>query len=133
MIFLPPLHRRVFLPLLCLLPLCLGCGKGAPALVPIEGRIVYRGQPVDAGTVVFTPDSERGNFGPIAWAEIQADGRFRLQSEERDGAVLGWHRITVAGSCQQQILPSHYRDPERSQLIRELKTGETAPVELVLD
>jgi hypothetical protein len=108
-----------------------GCGKGEPTLVPTEGRILYRGQPVDAGTVVFTPDPDRGNSGPIAWAEIQRNGSFRLKSDDRDGATLGWHRVTVAGASQRQTLPAHYRDPERSRLQREVKPGGT--IELSLD
>lgn len=116
-----------------LLLVCLsGCGKGEAQLVPVEGRIVYRGQPVDAGTVVFTPDTERGNTGPIAWAEIQPDGRFRLKSDDRDGATLGWHRVTIAGSSQRVVLPTYYRDPERSRLVRELKPA-AGVVELQLD
>jgi len=110
-----------------------GCGKGEPGLVPTEGRILYRGQPVDAGLVVFTPDGERGNAGPLAWAEIQRDGRFRLKSDERDGAVVGWHRVTVAGSSQRVIVPPHYRDPDRSRLLREVKPGSAGPVDLHLD
>lgn len=117
---------------LLLLPLA-GCGQGEPTLLPAEGRILYRGQPVDAGTIVFTPDAERGNTGPLAWAEIQADGRFRLRSNEKEGIVAGWHRVTISGSCQSLILPTHYRDPERSRIIREIKPGSAEPLELQLD
>ncbi len=119
---------------LLLLPLALvGCGKGEPTLMPVEGRILFRGQPVDAGTVVFTPDPERGNNGPIAWAEILPDGRFRLKSDDRDGAVPGWHRITIAGSSHQVVVPAYYRDPERAHLFREIQPDASGPVELNLD
>lgn len=111
----------------------IGCGRGEPTLVPTEGRILYRGNPIDAGTIVFTPDAERGNSGPIARAEIQPDGKFRLRSDDRDGIVPGWHRITVAGSSKRVLVPTHYRDPDRSRLSREIKIPGGVAVELQLD
>src|SRR5262249_30650474 len=115
-----------------LLLLLAGCGQGQPSLVPTEGRILYHGQPVDAGTVVFTPDPDRGNSGPIAWGEIQPNGRFRLKSDDRDRAVVRWHRVTVAGASRRQVLPPHYRDPDRSRLQREIKPA-AGTVEIQLD
>ena len=72
-----------------------GCG-GEAKLAPVEGRVLFRGQPLRGGTIVFTPDPDRGNSGPLATAEIGADGRFVLTSGGKPGAVPGWHRVTVA-------------------------------------
>jgi hypothetical protein len=98
----------------CGLLLALGCG-GSPAGLPhVQGRVFYHGKPLTGGTVVFTPDPERGGSGPMAWGTIEADGRYRLSTDGRNGASLGWHRITIAGD-KADTLPASYRDPELSE------------------
>jgi hypothetical protein len=99
---------------LALLGLLVGsCGRGETGLVPVSGRVFYRQQPLPGGTIVFTPDPQRGGRGPQAMARIGPDGRYQLKTGERAGAVAGWHRITVAPAGE-QALPSRYRDPELS-------------------
>lgn len=103
---------RILFAALTLLVL-LGCGESSDVLTPVQGRVLYRGQPLTAGTVVFTPDSERGGKGPQAWAEINSEGYFRLFTEGKRGVVSGWHRITISG-IPSDSLPARYRDPELS-------------------
>src|SRR5438876_964130 len=57
-----------------LLFLLAGCGSGAPDLAIVKGRVFYQGQLLRIGTVVFAPDPARGNDGPLARSEINADG-----------------------------------------------------------
>src|SRR6516225_7750875 len=73
----------------------LGCGQGEP-MTPVHGRVFFHGQPLPGGTIVFTPDAERGGRGPLACGEIDADGRYTLRTGDKPGAVSGWHRITIA-------------------------------------
>jgi hypothetical protein len=91
-----------------------GCGRGGGdgKLSPVQGRVFYKGEPLAGGTIVFTPDQERGGAGGQAWARIDADGRYRLTTNDRTGAAPGWHRITVA--CAARKLPPRYGDPELS-------------------
>lgn len=93
--------------------LILSCGGSGDNLAPVQGQVFFRGQPLTGGTIVFTPDPERGGSGPQAWAEIGSDGRFQLSTEGRRGAVVGWHRITI-GCAAAAKLPGRYRDPEMS-------------------
>jgi hypothetical protein len=95
------------------LVLALGCGRSPPPLAPVQGRVFYRGRPLAGGTIVFTPDPERGGSGPQAWAQIQPDGHYHLSTDGRPGAAPGWHRITVACGAASR-LPPRYRDPELS-------------------
>ncbi len=112
--------------------LSLGCGRG-DKLTPVHGHVFYRGQPLAGGTIVFTPDAERGGRGPLACGEIGADGGFTLHTGETIGTVAGWHRVTVAppspaaspGPATTPVLelPRKYSDPEQSGLLREVKAG----------
>jgi len=51
----------------------------------VEGTVTYQGKPLTYGRVVFLP--EQGTPGP--------DGSYRMKTVDRDGAALGWHRVTV--------------------------------------
>src|SRR5207248_2660078 len=58
-----------------LLVVLAGCGRPAgTSLAGVKGRVFYRGRPLPGGTIVFTPDPERGGHGPQACAEIGPDG-----------------------------------------------------------
>ncbi len=77
----------------------LGCGSrvssGADVrteLVPVKGKVTYKGQPVAKGTVTFEPD----DYGRPATGPIPAEGTFTLGTyKPGDGAVPGHHRITI--------------------------------------
>ncbi len=79
--------------LTALLPAFLiGCGPGGPKLVHISGRVTRGGQPVKDLTLNFEPET-----GRPSWGTTDADGRFTLHySRERDGVVLGKHRVYVS-------------------------------------
>jgi hypothetical protein len=97
------------------LVLSLSCGSSSPPLAPVQGRVFYRGKPLTGGTIVFTPDPQRGGHGPQAWAEINAEGRYHLYTAGQKGATPGWHCVTIA-PCKNDSgrLPARYRDPEQS-------------------
>jgi len=118
----------------------LGCGGEAkPAAV--QGRVLFRGQPLGGGTVVFTPDAERGASGPLATAEIGADGRYSLRTNGQPGAVPGWHRVTVAPPSRSQAagspvlatLPRHYSHAEHSGQCHEVKPGIVNTIDIQLE
>jgi hypothetical protein len=104
--------------------------------------VFYRGQPLAGGTIVFTPDPERGGRGPLATGEIGSDGRYSLRTGETPGAVPGWHKVTIAppfsadptapdpGGAE---LPRKYGDPEQSGLLREIKAGKAAEQDFYLE
>src|SRR4051812_40782169 len=57
---------------------CWGCGSGnvvPPSLIPVKGKVTYKGQPVTKGVVRFEPDS---GFGRMASGELKSDGTFEL-------------------------------------------------------
>jgi hypothetical protein len=117
-----------------------GCG-GETQLSPVHGRVLYRGRPLQGGTIVFTPDAERGNAGPLAMAEIGPDGNYVLTTGGKPGAVPGWHRVTVAyrsgtlssGSPSFSNLPRHYSHAEDSGQRHEVKAGAGNTIDIPLE
>jgi hypothetical protein len=75
---------------------CAGCGaRGAgtlPDLVPVKGKVTFKGEPLSKGTVHFEPD----DFGRPASGKLKADGSFVLTTlKEGDGVVAGHHRVSI--------------------------------------
>jgi hypothetical protein len=106
-------------------------------MAPVRGKVLYKGQPLTTGSIVFAPDSGRGTSGPLAIADIQTDGSYVLHSGESLGAVVGWHRVTIVALEMQTVppnatcyptprslVPEKYRDPELSGLACEVKAGQ---------
>lgn len=128
------IRRLGLLALLVCLPVLGGCGGGAAPLQPVSGKVSFRKMAVQTGVIVFIPDAARGNNGPLAVAEIRADGTYNLKTGEATGAAPGWYRVTIASvstfatpaaaqsfRIPQSLLPEKYRDPELSQLACEVK------------
>jgi hypothetical protein len=77
----------------------IGCSD-KPAVAPASGKVLYNGQPVPYGNVMFQPAK-----GQPAGAAIQPDGTFRLSTfSEFDGAIIGPHKVSVA--CYSSQRPS---------------------------
>jgi hypothetical protein len=134
------------LPFMLLLIAAAGCESGSPDLAPARGRILFRDIPLHTGTIVFTPDSLRGTTGPSARGNIRPDGTYVLETDDKAGAVPGWHRVTIvamdsafsSGSGGQfvvprSLLPDKYRDPEQSGLVCEIKAGQENCIDFNLD
>jgi hypothetical protein len=126
-----PARAITLLPGLAALALLLaGCG-GPPPLVPVSGQVSYKGQPLSGGVIVFVPNLERGNRGPLAFAEIGPDGNFTLTTEGKPGCKAGWHRVTV--SCAEAGVPECYSDPDLSGKHVEVKPGGAGRFQIELD
>jgi hypothetical protein len=114
-----------------------GCENATPTLTPVSGKVSYQNQPLQRGALVFVPDPDRGNNGPLAQGAIQRDGRYTIQTAGQPGAMPGWYRVTVisieetgqnpqrrASSPPRSLVPEKYRDPRLSDLVCEVKPGE---------
>jgi hypothetical protein len=118
-----------------------GCGGDAKPAV-VQGRVTLGGLPMAGGTIVFTPDPERGGSGPLATAEIGPDGKYMLITEGQPGAVPGWHRVTVApathptssnpGTQAPSSFPAHYQHVEHSEQSYEVKPGIVNTIDIQL-
>lgn len=83
---------RAFLWLLAAV-LFAGCGSGDEH-VHLTGTVTYKGQPIPAGTLTFSPDTAQGNSGHGSMAVIR-DGKYTTR--ERLGLVGGPHIVRIEG------------------------------------
>lgn len=85
---------------LCTVPAMVGCGSSEFETASVTGTVTSGGQPVDAGTIVFTPVASGDNnlVGKPATGYIRSGGFFTLSTYgNEDGAVVGTHKVTVQG------------------------------------
>ena len=83
---------------LCLLGLPLfiftgvtGCSDGRPKRVLVSGVVVIDDQPLNRGSITFTPEGARSSF-----SLIDEQGRFVMNCYEGDdGIVPGLHKVSV--------------------------------------
>jgi hypothetical protein len=115
-----------------LLLLGAGCGAREGERAPVHGQVFYQGRPLAGGTIVFTPDPERGGRGPLALGEIDGEGRYTLRTGDQPGAIPGWHRVTVAAADAEVGLPRRYHDPDHSGLNRQVQAGQANVFDLRL-
>jgi len=114
-----------------------GCEQANQPLTPVSGKISFQNQPLPSGAIVFVPDSDRGNNGPLAQGTIQGDGQYIMQTGGQPGAMPGWYRVTVisleatnhdpyrsGSNAPRSLVPEKYRDPRLSELVCEVKAGQ---------
>jgi hypothetical protein len=71
-----------------------GCG---PSVYPVQGEVQVDGKALPKGAVVFWPDAAKGNAFVGRPTGDVAEGRYKLMTEGRAGAPLGWYKVTVSG------------------------------------
>jgi hypothetical protein len=124
----------------------LGCHRTPAPLMPVSGRVSYKGNLLQGGTIVFTPDSQRGESGPLALGKINQDGSYHLYTGESLGAPAGWYRVTVTSNAPSGVqipgqpfnapysyLPEKYCDPNLSELPCEVKADRPNSIDFRLD
>jgi hypothetical protein len=96
---------------------CDSSGGGTlPRLVPVTGKVTYKGKPVGKGIVRFEPDG----VGREASGTIQPDGSFVLTTNKQgDGVVAGHHRVSIVGTGPtpaRELIPKPYTQASTSKL-----------------
>ena len=81
----------------CVILMTCGCsGSGRIKTNIVEGTITYEGQPLAGATISFTPT---GNEGDPAFAQTDAQGRYKLQTlrgEVNAGTTAGEYVVTIS-------------------------------------
>lgn len=127
----PPFFRFVIV-LIWLIASLVGCSKGHPPVAPVSGRVLYRGQPLAFGGIMFQPEA-----GWPARGIIEPDGSFKLSTYGlHDGAVLGTHRVRITCFESQRpgatssnveapvgkpLIPAKYANIDTSGLVVEVR------------
>jgi len=115
--------RSFVLILWCAGVLMSGCSKGPtpPQLVPVSGRVVYKGKPVPMASIQFLPDGSQGAPGFAAFGQTKPDGTFTLQTQPYGpGAAPGRYAVTIALEARGQV-PDRYADFQDTPLHVEIK------------
>jgi hypothetical protein len=72
-----------------------GCNASdGPERFQVSGMVTFNDQPVPAGEVILTPDHEKGNQGPAAYAVIR-QGRY--ETEPGKGGLGGPYKVRITG------------------------------------
>jgi hypothetical protein len=126
-----PLHLCVRFFLLCLL--FAGCDSSGVGrlFLPVQGKVTLDGTALTTGSLVFKPDTAKGNtsaFQPAS--EIATDGTYNLYTKEKPGAPAGWYKVGVVAegpasatdpyAPRKSLVAQKYNDPETSGLAVEV-------------
>lgn len=120
-----------------------GCGEGRP-LAHVEGQVLYKGKPLEFGSVTFQPAG-----GQPARADIGPDGKFVLTTPgEGNGAVVGFNKVRVTcyesqapsyaaptegeGGLGKSLIPERYASYETSGITMEVQAGKNEPLMIEL-
>lgn len=113
----------------------LGCGRHVDdGRVPVSGSVVFNGQPVSHGTVLFATPSGKGDSS----AQIDPNGRFQLRLLPEEYTVVvrsteGEDHLDQQGRfiAAKKLVPARYFDCRTSDLRITVQPG-MAPVALSL-
>jgi hypothetical protein len=94
----PGVPVSVLLGAMLLVLLIAACGRRATEpVVPVQGRLLYKGRPAAGARIVFHPLVPGAADKPRPQAFADADGAFRLSTyRQGDGALPGQYAVTVA-------------------------------------
>lgn len=104
--------RRWWPCLLCGLLCCAaGCADQGPQLVPVTGRVLWKGEPLTAGSIHFHPDSANDFQQDTPSSLLQTDGSFAVRTfPYGDGIPPGRYKVTLAPQLAARIELPEYAD-----------------------
>ena len=88
------LGRRI-LPLVSCVVLVFGCSS-KPKLSQLSGKVTFKGHPVPAGFISFTPDVANGNNGQITVLQVK-DGVYDSARKNPPGIKPGPYFLRISG------------------------------------
>lgn len=117
-----------------------GCGQGDSIkrvkTTPVQGEVLFDGNPIPGALVVFHPASPGNNGAPPARATVQDDGVFHLTTyDSGDGIPPGDYKVTVEWrplvenggefKAGPNRLPEKYARPDTTDLVVNIAEGTT--------
>jgi hypothetical protein len=123
---------------LLLLPafFCISCSSG-PSYNPVEGQVLYKGQPIDGVGVIFRPANPDMRTIPTEGVTDE-NGMFKLTTGKAEGAPTGTYTVTftksrlvASGKKVMSTEPPEYEDqfkgayadPVKSKFKIDIKNG----------
>jgi len=78
-----------------------GCGGGTPPMSQLSGTVTFKGKPIPAGNVMFTPDVSVAG-GQIRMFMVK-DGLYDSSKDPSPGLKAGQYEVTIMGYDGKQI------------------------------
>jgi hypothetical protein len=101
---------------LVLVAIC-GCGGDKPKLVSVTGKVIHKGQPLTAGSIIFYPDAGNSYQKDKPSSLLQLDGSFTMKTYPfGDGVPLGTYKVTLAPELAARIGRPDYAKPDKTPL-----------------
>ena len=107
---------------------CWGCGSasGTPVtLIPVKGKVTYKGQPLTKGLIEFEPNG----YGRLASGQLQSDGTFVLTTlkpgMEWSPASIGFRSPSSTRPSAKDRALKKYASPNCSKLTAEVSPEKT--------
>ena len=72
-----------------------GCGSGEPPLSQVSGSVTFKGKPIPAGNVMFTPDVSVSG-GQVRMFMV-TDGAYDSSKDPSPGLKAGHYEVTIMG------------------------------------
>lgn len=92
-------------------------GCGGVRLAPVDGKVLFDGQPVTAASIYFMPDTTRSPDAKMAVAVLQLDGSFvMLTHPDGRGVIPGWYRVILSLGRRPEKELDKYRTVEKTPL-----------------
>ena len=104
-----------------------GCGEASSTytgpLIPVKGKVTYKGQPLINGTVSFEPDGA----GREVQGEINPDGTYVMSTyKPGDGIVPGLYRVGITGKPKGgRPIPPKFRGGSSSKIEADASSDKT--------
>lgn len=137
---IPAKSAHLLVALLMVLTLA-GCGKSVETGT-LTGKVTYKGQPLEFGSVMLQPK----DGGPVARGTIGADGTYSMAIDGKPGAPIGVNQVRVTCFTSQRpgadsggeksvgdsLIPERYSRFSSSGLLVEVRPGENPPYDIEL-
>lgn len=108
--FLPLQYARLALLFTALT--VLGCGESGPKLVPLNGKVVLRSEPVSAGSVYLHPDAANEFQSDTPGSLLELDGSFNIKTFPfGDGVPVGRYKVTLSPDLAVRLKVPEYSNP----------------------
>jgi hypothetical protein len=108
-----------------------GCGN-KPKLVVVTGRVIHKGQPLNAGSIWLHPHAGNPYQGEKPSCQLAMDGAFALRTYPYgDGVPPGSYKVTLSPDLANRIRLPAYADPAKTPL--KLEVPDDGVKELVFE
>jgi hypothetical protein len=116
---------------------CASCTQTAETFNPVQGKVLFKGEPLGGALVSFHPEAESKRDTPTGFTK--PDGTFSVTTGQVEGALAGTYKVTficsqipeaakggglsTGGMDTEDILKGAYANAEASKITVTIKEG----------